>query len=131
MLCSQPAVIRSLGWQPRVGFRGPCHVDDAIMSARPQRILLGHLVAFGDCLYATVIARQLKQDVPGCHLTWAIASPCREIIEGNPYVDEIWELPFSRAQALGEGWRSFTAAAEDRLRRGEFDRMYFHANPSG
>jgi len=99
------------------------------MSARPQRILLGHLVAFGDCLYATVIARQLKQDVPGCHLTWAIASPCREIIEGNPYVDEIWELPFSRAQALGEGWRSFTAAAKDRLRRGDFDRIFFTQIP--
>jgi len=93
------------------------------MNARPQRILLGHLAAFGDCLYATVIARQLKEDVPGCHLTWAIASPFREIIEGNPYVDAIWEIHCSRAEAQAAGWRAFVAAAQTRLQQGDFDRL--------
>lgn len=93
------------------------------MSVRPQRILLGHLSAFGDCLYATAVARQLKQDIPGCHLTWAIASPHRQIVEGNPYVDEIWELPYSRAEAQSAGWRAFAAAAKARLRNGDFDRL--------
>lgn len=59
------------------------------MSAK--RILLAQLGANGDCLYATVLARQIKHDHPDCHLTWAVARQCRPILEGNPHVDEVWE----------------------------------------
>jgi hypothetical protein len=55
----------------------------------PKRILLVQLYSNGDCLYATVVARQIKQDFPGCHLTWIIAKFCKDIIAGNPYVDEV------------------------------------------
>jgi hypothetical protein len=58
-----------------------------------KRILLGHLASRGDCLYATAIARQIKADYPGCHLTWAIGSMCRAIIDGNPHVDALWKIP--------------------------------------
>jgi ADP-heptose:LPS heptosyltransferase len=58
----------------------------------PKKILLVHLYSNGDCLYATTIARQIKHDYPGCHLTWAIASFCKTIIANNPYVDEIMEV---------------------------------------
>jgi hypothetical protein len=54
----------------------------------PLQILLVQLYANGDCLYATAIARQVKQDYPGCKLTWAIARSCSAIIAQNPYVDE-------------------------------------------
>jgi hypothetical protein len=54
-----------------------------------KRILLVQLFSNGDCLYATAVARQIKQDFPGCHLTWAIAGFCKNIIDNNPYVDEI------------------------------------------
>ena len=62
------------------------------MSA-PKKILLLQLMSNGDCLYATAIARQIKEDNPGCQLTWAIASFCKTIIDGNPYVDAVWEIP--------------------------------------
>jgi ADP-heptose:LPS heptosyltransferase len=39
----------------------------------PQKIVLVQLFSNGDCLYATAVARQIKADYPGCHLTWAIA----------------------------------------------------------
>lgn len=99
------------------------------MNTPAQRILLGHLAAFGDCLYATAVARQIKQDFPGCHLTWAIASPYRQIAEGNPYVDAIWEIPMKRAQAVSTGWRTFVAEAKQRQARGEFDRLFFTQVP--
>ncbi|HVX51812.1 MAG TPA: hypothetical protein VHB48_16745 [Chitinophagaceae bacterium] len=54
-----------------------------------KKILLVQLFSYGDCLYATAVARQIKQDYPGCHLTWAIASFCKDILNGNPYVDEV------------------------------------------
>jgi ADP-heptose:LPS heptosyltransferase len=58
------------------------------MSA-PKQILLVHFYSNGDALYATAIARQIKVDFPGCHLTWAIASNCKNIIANNPYIDAI------------------------------------------
>ena len=54
-----------------------------------KRILLVQLYSNGDCLYATAVARQIKQDFPGCHLTWAIAGSCKNIISQNPYVDDV------------------------------------------
>jgi hypothetical protein len=99
------------------------------MTSAPPRILLGHLAAFGDCLYATALTRQIKQDFPGCHLTWAIATPYRPIVEGNPYVDAIWEVPMTRAQAVSEGWRTFRAEALRRKAAGEFDEIFFTQVP--
>ena len=57
--------------------------------ATPARILLIQLFSNGDCLYATTIARQIKTDYPGCHLTWAIAGFCKNIIDDNPFVDAV------------------------------------------
>ena len=99
------------------------------MSQPTQRILLGHLAAFGDCLYATVLARQIKHDFPGCHLTWAIASPFRELIDGNPYVDEIWEVHVTRLEAMTGGWRGFVRDATERQQKGDFDRVFFTQIP--
>ncbi|MEO7049339.1 MAG: hypothetical protein ABI091_28810, partial [Ferruginibacter sp.] len=62
------------------------------MTNSPQKnILLVQLFSNGDCLYATAIARQIKNDFPGCKLSWAIASFCKNIIAHNPYVDEVLE----------------------------------------
>lgn len=57
-----------------------------------QNILLVHLYSNGDSLYATAIARQIKQDYPNCKLTWAIASFCKDIIANNPFVDDVLEV---------------------------------------
>ncbi|MEO5942891.1 MAG: hypothetical protein ABIP30_11665 [Ferruginibacter sp.] len=57
-----------------------------------KNILLVQLFSNGDCLYATAIARQIKNDFPHCKLTWAIASFCKNIIANNPYVDEVVEV---------------------------------------
>ena len=54
-----------------------------------MRILLVQLNANGDCLFATPIARQIKHDFPGCHLTWAISSFCSSVIHNNPFVDDV------------------------------------------
>jgi hypothetical protein len=57
-----------------------------------KRILLIQLFSNGDCLYATAVARQIKDDFKNCRLTWAIASSCKNIIANNPFVDEIMEV---------------------------------------
>ena len=89
-----------------------------------KRFLLGQLVSHGDCLYATAVAKQIKKDYPGCHLTWAISSYCRAILDGNPDVDEIWEIPMENTRNLVEDWKQFEMRARERKRKGEFDDLF-------
>jgi ADP-heptose:LPS heptosyltransferase len=91
-----------------------------------KRILLGQLNSNGDCLYATVIARQIKEvDYPGCHLTWAVNQKCKQSILLNPYVDEIWEVSTKSSLTTVEEWENFTAEAEHRKKKGEFDEIFY------
>ena len=84
------------------------------------------LVSNGDCLMATVLAKQIKKDFPGAELTWAISNFCRPMIENNPYVDKIWEIALSSKQAgLNEEWHSFRKEAMKRKEAGEFDEAFF------
>lgn len=89
-----------------------------------MRILLGQLASNGDCLYATTVARQIKHDYPGCHLTWAIGSMYRHILYNNPDVDEIWEIPLSNISDIFDTWQRFEAEALNRKKIGDFDEIF-------
>ncbi len=89
-----------------------------------KRILLGQLGSNGDCLHATTLARQIKHDYPNCHLTWAISSMCRSMIEGNPFVDEIWEVPARNWQEIVAAWYGLEKEVQVCLSRGEFDEVF-------
>src|ERR1700722_17766663 len=93
----------------------------------PNRILLGQLISNGDCLYATAVAQQIKHDFPGCHLTWAVSSLCRRMIEENPWVDAIWEIPLANwsNELLRTSWHSFAAKALILYERGVYDFVFF------
>jgi hypothetical protein len=89
------------------------------------KILLGQLGRRGDCLYATTIARQIKQDYPHCHLTWAISSPYRSILDNNPFVDEVWEVKQLNADSTVETWNQFQSEAIAKKEMGEYDELFF------
>src|SRR5271165_4773269 len=93
----------------------------------PNRVLLGQLISNGDCLYATAVARQIKHDFPGCHLTWAVSSLCRKTIAENPWIDSIWEIPLANwsDELLRASWHSFANEALDRYNRGLYDFVFF------
>lgn len=91
----------------------------------PKKILLGQLNSNGDCLLATVIARQIKEvDYPGCHLTWAVSDKCKQSALLNPYVDAIWEIPTRSVLTSHDEWDSFLCAVEQRKREGVFDIVF-------
>tara|TARA_R110002073_G_scaffold44648_6_gene123692 strand:- start:148 stop:1305 length:1158 start_codon:yes stop_codon:yes gene_type:complete len=71
------------------------------------KVLLGQLGSNGDCLYATVLAHQVKHDFPDCHLTWAISGLCKSVLRNNPHVDEIWEIPVEDWSTQEQAWHSF------------------------
>jgi hypothetical protein len=90
-----------------------------------DRILLGQLGANGDCLYATILARQLRQDYPTAHIVWAISSQCAPLLANNPYVDEVWEIPVPGWDQHETMWRVFEREALSRYIRCDFDRVLF------
>ncbi|MBU0729469.1 MAG: hypothetical protein KKE17_07520 [Proteobacteria bacterium] len=89
-----------------------------------KKILLGQLHANGDCLYATAIARQIKTDYPGCHLTWAISSLCVSILDGNPHVDEVWVVQINNRDEVDNAWRQFEKEALAMQKKGAFDEVF-------
>ncbi|MBC7982243.1 MAG: hypothetical protein H7Y02_00155 [Candidatus Obscuribacterales bacterium] len=89
-----------------------------------QRILLGQLGANGDCLYATILARQIRSDYPDAHITWAISTQCAGVLRNNSYVDELWEVPMPDLHSQDIVWRVFEREVGRRLLRHEFDRAY-------
>jgi len=88
-----------------------------------ERILLGQLGANGDCLYATILARQLRADYPQAHIAWAISSQCAPLLANNPHIDEIWEIPISGWDQHETMWRLFEREAVSRYVRREFDHV--------
>jgi len=67
-----------------------------------KRILLINLGANGDCVMVTAIARQIKSDYPGCHLTWVILLRYATVIKNNPFVDAIWEFKPATCKSTAE-----------------------------
>ena len=103
------------------------HIGGDASTAIPgvqKRILLGHLGSFGDCLYTTAIARQIKHDLPASHLTWAIGSMYRSVIDLNPHVDEVWEIPVSGVGEAIHVWPEFERQVAARKARGDFELVY-------
>lgn len=89
-----------------------------------MKVLLGQLGSNGDCLYATTLARQIKTDFPGCHLTWGISSLAQRVIDNNPDIDEIWEVPLQSWAEMEVGWNEFEREALRRHSRGEFQQIF-------
>jgi len=88
------------------------------------RVLLGMLASNGDCLYATAIARQIKVDFPGCHLTWAIGSLSSRVLLNNKDVDEVWTLPQTSWANMEDDWNLFEIDARRLADAGKFDRVF-------
>jgi len=88
-----------------------------------QKILIGHLGSFGDCLYATAIARQIKSDYPACHLTWAIGAKYQSVIFNNPFIDKIWVI--ENNDYYFEGWELFEKECDRLKNEGVFDLVFF------
>jgi hypothetical protein len=90
-----------------------------------KRILLIHLGANGDCVMATTIARQIKADYPGCHLTWCIGDRYASVLVNNPDVDVIWAFELKEGEPVApDAWYRCRAEAEKRKEAGEFELIF-------
>lgn len=90
-----------------------------------KKFLICQLASFGDCLYATTIAKQIKHDHPESTVTWAISSRYKSILLNNPHVDKIWEIPASYGDLFTDAWERLTREAIEKKAYGEFDEIIF------
>ncbi|CAF4608564.1 unnamed protein product, partial [Rotaria sp. Silwood2] len=93
-----------------------------------KRFLIGQLARFGDCLYATTLAKQIKYDYPDSHITWAIAENYKSILDLNPHIDRVWEIPPADDYTKAV-WDKFENEALERQANGEFDEIIFSQIP--
>ncbi|MEW5802162.1 MAG: glycosyltransferase family 9 protein [bacterium] len=92
-----------------------------------RKIAIIKLSAIGDVVHALPVASALRERYPDAHLAWIVQGKCRDILEGNPDLDEVivfdkdrWLLeipyPHKTASILWEMYRFGS-----RLRRAGFD----------
>jgi len=91
-----------------------------------MKIALVQLCSFGDCLYATLVARQIKRDYPDSHLTWVVGDKYASILEGNPMIDAIQKIKISGVgDALSGGWQQACVWVHLGLECGNLDKAYY------
>jgi hypothetical protein len=94
------------------------------MMMNRERILLIHLFSNGDCLFATTVAKQIKNDYPNCILSWAISSKCKNIIANNPDVDEIVEIEIPNAADNAKVFKATIQEAEIKKKQGYYLQVF-------
>lgn len=77
-------------------------------------ILIVRLGAMGDILHALPAVASLKKSFPDHRVVWAMAPKWMELVEGNPFVDEV--VPFDRrnTRTLVPCWRHLRALRPSR-----------------
>lgn len=78
-----------------------------------SRILVVRLGAMGDILHALPAVAALRMSFPEAEVCWAAAPRWRDLLHGNPLVDEFIEFDRRRAGGWFRAWRA--------LRRERFD----------
>lgn len=90
-----------------------------------KKILLVQLSLNGDCLIVTTLARQIKHDYPGCLLTWAISAKCKQVIENNPFIDNVWEVNYNANEPFENVWEKLKREINIKMKNGDFDKVYY------
>jgi hypothetical protein len=84
-------------------------------------VALVHLASHGDLLYASAIARQIKElDFPNCHLTWYVSTSCASTLANNPYVDALVEIESGKHDAYRTPWQ----VAKETATSGNHDHIF-------
>lgn len=63
------------------------------MNEEPRRILIIRTRAIGDVLLCTPVAGALREAHPSAWLAWLVEESAREVVQGNPFLDEVIVWP--------------------------------------
>ncbi len=94
-----------------------------IKNSWKKKILLIRLRRIGDILMTSPAVTALKEHFPESRLFYIVEEPYRELVEGNPYLDEVIVLP------AGQSRQEFFALI-GKIRKSRFDAVVdFHGGP--
>jgi lipopolysaccharide heptosyltransferase II len=88
---------------------------------RPPRIWVVGVDWLGDVIFSTPLLRAIKKRYPKCYLAYSAPTRCAEILEGNPYVDEI--IPYEESVFLKDIFKNTIFV--QKLRKSKFDIALF------
>ncbi|HRZ86974.1 MAG TPA: lipopolysaccharide heptosyltransferase II [bacterium] len=60
-----------------------------MMTKDIKSIMIVKLSSIGDVVHALPIARALRDRYPHAHITWVVKRSCKDVVEGNPHIDEV------------------------------------------
>jgi heptosyltransferase-1 len=75
--------------------------------SRPNpRILVVRIGSMGDVIHALPACATLKHSFPGSTLTWVIHPRWAQLLEANPFVDDVIRLDRRKAGSVADAWRA-------------------------
>jgi len=88
-----------------------------------RKILVVRLGAMGDIIHTLPAVASLKRALPQAELTWAIEPRWAPLVEGNPFVDQVFPLAIKewRENPLSAATRADFRQARRRLRAANYD----------
>ncbi|MBR5162858.1 MAG: glycosyltransferase family 9 protein [Schwartzia sp.] len=84
-----------------------------------MNILIVKLSAIGDVIHALPVSYAIKETFPSARVTWAVEPPARELLEDNPYIDEILLFEKKKFKSFGGFLKNF-GPMRKKLREGHF-----------
>ncbi len=90
-----------------------------------KKYFIFQFAKFGDCLFATIVAKQIKHDEPSSHITWGIAGAYKSILEGNPHVDKVVDLDVDPVTITDQELERMEARIEQIIRAERIDEMVY------
>ena len=85
-----------------------------------KNILVVKLSAIGDVIHALPVSYAIKETYPDAHLTWVVEPPAKELLDGNPYIDEILVFEKKRFKSV-RGFLHNIGPFKAKLRRRHYD----------
>ena len=90
-----------------------------------KRFLIVQHGCFGDCLFATALPRQIKNDYEGSHVAWAVSPQYKSVLKNNPFIDNFLDIDISGGNYFDKKWRQLEKEILLKKESGEFDEIIF------
>ena len=79
----------------------------------PRRILIVKMSSIGDVIHALPVARALRLAFPDAHVCWAVHRSCRDVVEGNRYLDEVFVVQDKSVRGIWQAGRELAGRSFD------------------
>ncbi|MCB0393950.1 MAG: glycosyltransferase family 9 protein [Bdellovibrionales bacterium] len=87
------------GYRP-CSFKTDCTASCPHKDIPSKRVLIVHLGALGAVLRSTALLKPIRRKFPNAHITWVTQAPANQLLENNPFIDQLVTYDFSGFMTL-------------------------------